>query len=105
MKKRLFALLLTTLMIFSLAGCAKKTTLQMNVQDIGKYQVIDFPKDLEGFSVVDNDIEITVKKDGVYSFTVKDENDKEYTFDVNYNNGAAEVYSRDGINVVVGAKK
>lgn len=52
-----------------------------------------------------DDIEITVKKDGVYSFTVKDENDKEYTFDLNYNNGAAEVYSRDGINVVVGAKK
>lgn len=104
MKKKLIALALALMMLLSLAGCGKKTTLHMTVDGIGNYEVTQIPAGFDSYNVVDNTIDVTVKKDGVYTFVVTAEDGQEYSFTLNYSNGTAAVEADDGLSVVVGAK-
>ena len=96
--------MLVLIMVLSMAGCAKKTSLAITIDGIGDYQVVQASGGLKNFSVVDNDIHLTVKNDGVYAVVVQDNNGKEYTFTLTYQNGKAQVTTEDNMTVTMHAE-
>lgn len=99
MKKRVIAVILVLIMVLSLAGCAKTTTLAVTIDGIGDYRVVRCSDGFKNFSTHDNEILLTVKNDGVYAVVVQDDNGKEYTFTVTYQNGKTEVTTEDDMVV------
>lgn len=99
MKKKIAAIILVCIMILSMAGCAKKTTLAVTIDGIGDYRVVRCSDSFKNFSTHENEILLTLKNDGVYAVVVQDDDGKEYTFTVTYQNGKAEVTTEDDMTV------
>lgn len=99
MKKKIAAVIVLCIMILSLVGCAKKTTLTVTLDGIGDYRVVRCSDGFKNFSTHDNEILLTVKNDGEYAVVVQDDNGKEYTFTVIYQDGKTEVTTEDDMVV------
>lgn len=99
MKKRISAILLI-LAVLSFAGCAKKTSVKIILNGEDSYKLTQVPGDLGSFSTSaeDNSINVTLKHDGVYTFVLVGNDGKEYTLEINYHNGEAEVHSADELD-------
>lgn len=95
MKKRIAAIILVCIMLLSMAGCAKNVSLAVTIDGIGDYRVVRCSDSFKNFSVQDDVIYLTLKSDGVYDVVVQDDNGKEYTFTVTYQNGKTEVTTED----------
>ena len=99
MRKKIVITLLALVMILSLAGCAKKTCVHISVDGIGDYVVTQISGGTVNYSVKESDIEVTVKDEGVYTFGIKGEDGKEYSIELSYYDGKADVYSEDNITI------
>ncbi len=90
MKKTVTAALLTMLMIFSLCACsANKTVVHITLEDMDSLTLTEIPANSVNFSISDNTINITIEKDGDYSFTVEDEDGQEHSLTLRYQDGEA----------------
>lgn len=87
-----------------IAGCSSSMKLHMDVNGIGDYEVIECPKDFGKYSKQDNEIEVTVKKDGDYKFVVKGEDGQEHTFTLKVHDGKAEIAETD-LSITLGSIK
>lgn len=95
MRKRILIILLVLVMMMNFVGCAKKTSVHISVEGIGNYTLMQIPKGFKNFAINDNDIDVTVKKEGVYTFYLKGEDGKEYSFNLSYYDGKVGVSSKD----------
>ncbi|MCQ2441740.1 MAG: DUF3872 domain-containing protein [Oscillospiraceae bacterium] len=102
MKKRMLLLLVAFALLVSVAGCAKKTSVHISLVGMDGVQVTQIPEKLENYSVEENEITVTVKQEGDYTFVVEDEDGNEYTLLLHYYDGKAEVSSEDGIMFITG---
>ena len=100
MKKTVKAALLAMLMIFSLCACSSdKTVAHITVEDMDSLTLTEIPSNSVNFSTSGNTINITVEKDGDYSFALEDGNGQKYEFTLRYQNGEASLIHDNGINV------
>ncbi len=100
MKKTVMAVLLAALIIFSLCACSSdKTVAHITLEDMDSLTLTEIPSNSVNFSTSGNTINITVEKDGDYSFTLEDGDGKEYSFTLQYKNGEASLLHDNGINV------
>lgn len=99
MKRKIAAIILAFIMILSLAGCAKKTTVAVTIDGIGDYRVVRCSDSFKNFSVQDDVIYLTLKSDGVYMVAVQDDDGKEYSFTLTYDNGKVEISTDDDMTV------
>lgn len=99
MKKKIAAIILACIMILSLVGCAKSITLTVTLDGIGDYRVVRCSDSFKNFSMHDNEIILTIKNDGVYDVVVQDDDGKEYTFTLTYQDGKTEVTTEDDMVV------
>ena len=97
--KRISAMILMVILILSFTGCGKKSVIDISVEGIGEYEVLQMPDNLVNYSKNDNVITITVKENGDYDFVVQDEEGQEYSFTLNYDDGDAEAQTEDDISV------
>lgn len=104
MKKRIVIALVMVAMLLSLAGCARKTTVSITINNIGDFEISKVPAGFENLSTVDNTVKITVKKDGEYPITVKAEDGKEYTVVLKYEKGVAYVESEE-LDLIAGVER
>ncbi len=100
MKKTVMAVLLAALIIFSLCACSSdKTVAHITLEDMDSLTLTEIPSNSVNFSTSGNTINITVEKDGDYSFTLEDGDGQEYSFTLQYQNGEASLLHDNGINV------
>lgn len=104
MKKKIAAIILVCIMILSMVGCAKSTTLTVTLDGIGDYRVVRCSDSFKNFSTHDDEIILTVKNDGVYAVVVQDDDGKEYTFTVTYQGGKTEVTTEDDMVINISAE-
>ncbi len=90
MKKTVTAALLAMLMVFSLCACSSdKTVAHITIEDMDSLTLTEIPANSVNFSTSGNTINITIEKDGDYSFTLEDGDGQEYSFTLRYQNGEA----------------
>ena len=100
MKKTVTAALLAMLMIFSLCACSSdKTAAHITIEDMDSLTLTEIPANSVNFSTSGNTINITIEKDGDYSFTLEDEDGQEYTFTLQYQDGEASLIHDNDIKV------
>ncbi len=99
MRKHIFKIFLVFVLLISLAGCGKKTSVHIRVDGIGNYTVSKVSRDFVNFSVNQNEIEVTVKKEGTYALFLEGEDGKEYSLELRYADGKVAVTSRDEITI------
>ena len=100
MKKTVTAALLAMLMIFSLCACSSdKTVAHITIEDMDSLTLTEIPANSVNFSTSGNTINITIEKDGDYSFTLEDEDGQEYTFTLQYQDGEASLIHDNDIKV------
>lgn len=97
--KRITAMILMAILILSFTGCGKKSVIDISVEGIGEYEVLQMPDNLVNYSKNDNVITITVKENGDYDFVVQDDEGQEYSFTLKYDDGDAEAQTEDDISV------
>lgn len=103
MKKRIIVALILVAMLFSLAACAKKTTICITFADIDGFEIIQAPSGMVSLSSDENTIYLTVKNDGQYPITIKADDGNEYTIAIAYEKGTANVDAGD-LSVIAGLK-
>lgn len=100
MKKTVTAALLAMLMIFSLCACSSdKTAAHITIEDMDSLTLTEIPANSVNFSTSGNTINITIEKDGDYSFALEDEDGQEYTFTLRYYDGEASLIHDNDIKV------
>ena len=100
MKKTVTAALLAMLMIFSLCACSSdKIAAHITFEDMDSLTLTEIPANSVNFSTSGNTINITIEKDGDYSFALEDEDGQEYTFTLRYQDGEASLIHDNGIKV------
>lgn len=99
MKNKIALGLVLLTMMMSAVGCAKETKVHFKAEGIGDYEIMNIAEGVESFSMQDNDITVTVKKDGDYDFILKGDDGKTYTVVLSYHDGKAEVKSKDNIKI------
>ncbi len=104
MKKRILTVALIFTLLLALTGCGNKSEITVSLGGIGDYEVTEIPSGLENYSADGNVIKVTVKKNGNYDFKVKDEDGKEYSFTLKYENKKVEAQTDDDMAVNVGMK-
>ncbi len=104
MKKRILTAALIFTLLLAVTGCGNKSEITISLDGIGDYEVTEIPSGLVNYSTNDNVITVTVKKNGNYDFKVKDEDGKEYSFTLKYENKKVEAQTDDDIAVNLGMK-
>ncbi len=90
MKKTITAALLAMLMIFSLCACSSDNkTAHITIEDMDSLTLTEIPANSVNFSTSGNTINITIEKDGDYSFTLEDGDGQEHSFTLRYRDGEA----------------
>lgn len=104
MKKRILTAALIFTLLLAVTGCGNKSEITISLGGIGDYEVTEIPSGLVNYSTDDDVIKITVEKNGNYDFKVKDEDGKEYSFTLKYENKKVEAQTDDDIAVNLGMK-
>ena len=104
MKKRILTAALIFTLLLAVTGCGNKSEITISLDGIGDYEVTEIPSGLVNYSTNDNVITVTVKKNGNYDFKVKDEDGKEYSFTLKYEDKKVEAQTDDDIAVNLGMK-
>lgn len=102
MKKQFLAFITIFVLALNLTACGNKTVLHIKVNGIGDYEIVEYPEDVVNYSHNDNDITITVNKNKDYNFIVQDEDGKQYSFTIKYENKKAEADTSDNIGIELG---
>ncbi len=102
MKKKFLAFITAFVLAFNLTACGNKSVLHIKVNGIGEYEVVEYPEDVVNYSYKDNVITITVKKNKDYNFVVQDEDGKQYSFTIKYENKKAKADTSDNIGIELG---
>ncbi len=104
MKKKILSIGLIAAMIFCLTGCGNKSEIFISVDDIENYEMVKIPSNVVNFSHTEDGMTVTVNKNGTYDFVIKDDEGKEYSFTLKYQNKKAEVSTDADINVITSIK-
>ena len=104
MRKWIVSIVLIVAVVFSLTGCGNKSEIFISLEGIGDYEMVEIPTEVENFSHTEDGMTVTVKKNGNYDFVIKDNDGKEYTFTLKYQDKKAEVTTDSGINVSASIK-
>lgn len=100
MKKTIMAAVLSVIIVFSLCACSSdKIAAHITIEDMDSLTLIEIPANSVNFYTSGNTINITIEKDGNYSFTVEDEDGQEHSFTLKYQNGEASLLHDNELNV------
>ena len=100
MKKTIMAAVLSVIIVFSLCACSSdKTVAHITIEDMDSLTLTEIPANSVNFSTSGNTINITIEKDGDYSFTLEDGDGQEYSFTLRYQNGKASLIYDNELNV------
>lgn len=98
MKKKATAIALILMITLIMTGCGK-SEITIALPDFNDYELTEIPDGLESCSKTEDGIVVTVKKNGDYTFTIKDDTGTEHTFTLVYKNRSAEVQSDEELSV------
>ncbi len=98
-KRTLALILVLVTMSILLFGCGKKKTVRFTVDGIGTYQVTSIPEGTLNGGVNDQEVFVTLNKEGDYDFTLQAEDGTECVVTVKYHDGAVEVTSADEVGI------
>ena len=100
MKKTIMAAVLSVIIVFSLCACSSdKTVAHITIEDMDSLTLTEIPANSVNFSTSGDTINITIEKDGDYSFTLEDGDGQEYSFTLRYQNGEASLIYDNELNV------
>ena len=100
MKKTIMAAVLSVIIVFSLCACSSdKTVAHITIEDMDSLTLTEIPANSVNFSTSGDTINITIEKDGDYSFTLEDGDGQEYSFTLRYQNGKASLIYDNELNV------
>ncbi len=97
--------MLILVLVLSLAGCARKSTVTVTAAGLSELKIVSMPAGAESVGYSGNSVTMTLKKDGEYPVTFKDEDGTEHTFTVQYENGIASVMGDEEMNYIIGTAK
>ncbi len=100
--KRTLALILvlvtTSILLF---GCGKKKTVRFTVNGIGTYELTGIPEGTLNGGINDQEVFVTLDKEGDYDFTLTAEDGTEYVVTIKYHGDAVEAASADELGISV----
>ncbi len=100
MKKTITAAVLSAIILFSFCACSSaKITAHISLNGMDDLVLTEIPANSVNFSTSDNTINITIDKEGDYSFAVEDENGQEHSLTLRYQNGEASILHDDDIDI------
>lgn len=99
--KKVIAALLILAMVLSLAGCARKTAVSIEIMDVGDIELVQIPRGLEGLSAAGHTVHMIVKKDGSYPFVIRADDGREYSFVMTYEKRTTVVETSDDVQYAV----
>ena len=100
MKKTIMAAVLSVIIVFSLCACSSdKIAAHITFEDMDSLTLTEIPANSVNFSTSGDTINITIEKDGDYSFTLEDGDGQEYSFTLRYQNGKASLIYDNELNV------
>lgn len=103
MKKKLLVIAMVLVLALGMAGCAKEMSFHLTFDGLDNFDLVKVPDGIENCATTDDSINVTIKGDGDFDFTIKDDEGKEHDFTLKCSGGSAEV-SSDDLTVEIGAE-
>ncbi len=105
MKKILRLMLVVFVSCTFLVGCAKERKITIELGGFGNYELVKVPDGLVDSKLEDDQIIVTVNKDGNYKFVIKDEDGKKHTLTFKYKNYSASAVCKDASSINLSIEK
>ncbi len=105
--KKIFVTMMAVIMVLSFASCSSVQKYEITIKSDDQYELTSAPDSVEDVSLKDNVLSISIKEEGEYKFVIQKVNDdsKQYTITLKYEDGKGEVSSDSDLELESAAVK